>query len=94
MNVILPIGSVVKLRNSEQLVMIFGYLQKSTVMPDKVVDYVAVPYPAGNVNIFAQYGFQMTDITEVLFEGYRNEQFEKIEALLKLRQLAHAEGKT
>ena len=94
MNVILPIGSVVKLRNSEQLVMIFGYLQKSTAMPDKVVDYVAVPYPAGNVNIFAQYGFQMTDITEVLFEGYRNEQFEKIEELLKLRQLAHAEGKT
>lgn len=92
MNVILPIGSVVKLRNSEQLVMIFGYLQKSSAKPDLVVDYVAVPYPAGNVNIFAQYGFQMTDITEVIFEGYRNEQFKQIEGLLKLRQLAHAEG--
>lgn len=93
MNVILPIGSVVKLRNTNEAVMIFGYLQKSTAKPEQIVDYVAVPYPAGNINIFAQYGFQMTDITEVLFEGYRNEQFEKIEGLLKLRQIAHAEGK-
>ena len=93
MNVILPIGSVVKLRNTNETVMIFGYLQKSTAKPEQIVDYVAVPYPAGNINIFTQYGFQMTDITEVLFEGYRNEQFEKIEGLLKLRQIAHEEGK-
>ena len=93
MNVILPIGSVVKIRNTNQPVMIFGYLQKSTGMPDQIVDYVGVPYPAGNVNLFTQYGFQMTDITEVIFEGYRNEQFEKIEILLKLRQIAHEEGK-
>ena len=92
MNVILPIGSVVKLRNSDQLVMIFGYLQKSTGMPDQIVDYVGVPYPSGNINLFTQYGFQMTDITEVIFEGYRNEQFEKIEILLQLRQLAHENG--
>ena len=93
MNVVLPIGSVVKIRNTNQLVMIFGYLQKSTAMPDQIVDYVGVPYPSGNINLLTQYGFQMTDITEVLFEGYRNEQFEKIEMLLKLRQIAHAEGK-
>ena len=92
MNVILPIGSVVKLRNSDQLVMIFGYLQKSTGMPDQIVDYVGVPYPSGNINLFTQYGFQMTDIAEVIFEGYRNEQFEKIEMLLQLRQLAHENG--
>ena len=92
MNVILPIGSVVKLRNSDHLVMIFGYLQKSTGMPDQIVDYVGVPYPSGNINLFTQYGFQMTDITEVIFEGYRNEQFEKIEILLQLRQLAHENG--
>lgn len=93
MNVILPIGSVVKIRNINQLVMIFGYLQKSTGMPDRIVDYVGVPYPGGNVNLLTQCGFQMTDITEVVFEGYRNEQFEKIEILLKLRQIAHEEGK-
>jgi hypothetical protein len=73
--------------------MIFGYLQKTAAKPELVVDYVAVPYPVGNVNIFTQYGFQMTDITEVVFEGYRNEQFEKIAGLLRLRQIAHEEGK-
>ena len=93
MNVILPIGSVVKLRNTAEPVMIFGYLQKTSAKPGEVVDYVAVQYPIGNVNIFTQYGFQMTDITEVIFEGYRNEEFEKIAALLKLRQMAHQEGK-
>jgi len=93
MNVILPIGSVVKIRNSEQPVMIIGYLQKSTAMPDKAVDYTAVPYPVGNVNIFTQYGFQMTDIVEVLFEGYRNEKFSPIEQLLKLRQKMHEDEK-
>ena len=93
MNVILPIGSVVKIRNSEQPVMIIGYLQKSTAMPDKAVDYTAVPYPVGNVNIFTQYGFQMTDIVEVLFEGYRDEKFAPIEQLLKLRQKMHEDEK-
>jgi hypothetical protein len=94
MNVILPIGSVVKIRNSEQPVMIIGYLQKSTAMPDKAVDYTAVPYPVGNVNIFTQYGFQMTDIVEVLFEGYRDEKFAPIEQLLKLRQKMHEDENT
>ena len=92
MNVILPIGSVVKIRDTKEPIMIFGYLQKSSAQPDKVVDYVAVPYPAGNVNIFAQYGFQMTDITQVLFEGYRDEKFAAIESLLKLRQRMHQEA--
>ena len=75
MNVILPIGSVVKLRNTAEPVMIFGYLQKTAAKPELVVDYVAVPYPVGNVNIFTQYGFQMTDITEVVFEGRKPENY-------------------
>lgn len=92
MNVILPIGSVVKIRNTKEPIMIFGYLQKSSGQADKIVDYVAVPYPIGNVNIFTQYGFQMTDITEVLFEGYRDEEFEKIAVLLRLRQKMHQDA--
>lgn len=94
MNVILPIGSVVKIRNTKQPVMIFGYLQRSSAMPDMVVDYIGVPYPVGSINLFSQYGFQMTDITEVLFEGYQNEDFEKIASLLKLRQKMHQDAQT
>ncbi len=92
MNTILPIGSVVKIKNVEKPVMIFGYLQQSSANPDEVVDYVGVPYPAGNVHMAMQMGFQMTDITEVLFEGYKTEEFRPMEALLAIRKLGHEKG--
>ena len=64
MNVILPIGSVVKIRDTKEPVMIFGYLQKSSGQPEKIVDYVAVPYPVGNINIFANnvFFFKFNDL--------------------------------
>lgn len=89
MNLILPIGSVVKIRDITNPVMIFGYLQETSTRPGLIVDYVGVPYPAGHLNIAMHMGFQMTDITEVLFEGYRTEAFKPMEALLKLRQAVH-----
>ena len=92
MNTILPIGSVVKIKNVEKPVMIFGYLQQSSSRPNQVVDYVAVPYPGGNVHMALQLGFQMTDITEVLFEGYKTEEFKPMEALLAIRKLGHEKG--
>lgn len=94
MNLILPIGSVVKIRDVKNPVMIYGFLQQSASKPGLVVDYVGVPYPVGNVNISMQLGFQMTDITEVLFEGYRTEAFKPMETLLLIRESLHkAEGK-
>lgn len=90
MNTILPIGSVVKIRGVEKPLMIFGYLQQTAAYPGKLVDYVAVPYPCGNVNIAMQLGFQMTDITEVLFEGYITEEFEPMKVLLAIRKAEHS----
>ena len=89
MNTILPIGSVVRIKEANQPVMIFGYLQQSSGKEDDIVDYVAVPYPAGNINITMQFGFQMVDIEEVLFEGYRSEEFKSIEMLLNFRKGFH-----
>lgn len=89
MNTILPIGSVVRLKKGTKPVMIFGYMQKSALHPDDMADYIGVPYPEGNINIAVQIGFQMTDIQEVLFEGYRNKDFEPWEKLLKLCALRH-----
>lgn len=92
MNRILPIGSVVLLADGTKPVMIFGYLQ--TAMQDKtdMVDYIGVPYPEGNVNALMQFGFQMTDIREVLFEGYRTEEFKPYEELLKRAEARHKEA--
>ena len=87
MNTILPIGSVVRIKDVKEPVMIFGYLQETQLYPDKMVDYVGVPYPIGNINITAQLGFQMTDIEEVLFEGYYTKEFTPIATLLAMRQV-------
>ena len=91
MNTILPIGSVVLLKNAKKPIMIFGYMQKSAVVPDQMADYIGVPYPEGNLDIRAQFGFQMTDIEKVLFEGYRDESFKPWEDLLKICAQRHVE---
>lgn len=92
MNTILPIGSVVKIKDVENPIMIFGYFQQSSARPNEVVDFVGVPYPGGNVNAALQLGFQMTDITEVLFEGYETEDFLPIQVLLCARKAYHETG--
>ena len=89
MNNILPIGSVVKLNGAKTPVMIFGYFQKSAGEKEKIVDYIGVPYPIGSINFMSQVGFQMTDIAEVLFEGYRSEEFKPMEVLLNVRKAQH-----
>ncbi|AXI32396.1 MULTISPECIES: DUF4176 domain-containing protein [Priestia] len=45
---LLPIGSVVKLTNIRKLVMIYGRNQRQA-SSGKLFDYVAVPYPEGNI---------------------------------------------
>lgn len=85
MNTILPIGSVVKVRNLKKLMMIFGFLQSHGAQPDVCFDYVGVPYPEGNIDLRAHFGFQRSDIEQVLFEGYRTEDFEGIEKLFEIK---------
>ena len=82
MNVILPIGSVVRIKGIKKKIMIFGYLQKCWNSKVDHVDYVGIPYPEGNLGPQVQLGFQRTDIVEVLFEGYRTEEFEPWRELL------------
>ncbi|MBQ3385655.1 MAG: DUF4176 domain-containing protein [Erysipelotrichaceae bacterium] len=91
MNRILPIGSVVMLEGATKPVMIFGYLQQSSIYPGKIVDYVGVPYPEGNLDITMQYGFMMDDIAEIIFEGYRSKDFEPWAKLLEIKALGESE---
>ena len=69
----LPIGSVVRIKDAaDQLFMIFGWLQKSS-LKDEVYDYIAVMYPEGLANKILCFYFNDTDIEEVLFRGFQNE---------------------
>lgn len=89
MNNVLPIGSVVMIKEGTKPVMIYGYLQQSAFAENELFDYIGVPYPEGNVNAALQIGFQATDIKEVLFEGYRSEEFEPWEKMLQTAVLRH-----
>jgi len=78
----LPIGSVVLLKNANKKLMIYGRKQLQT---DTGIlwDYVACLYPEGNISANYTYMFNHADIGEVFFEGYKNEEEEKIQPLLK-----------
>ncbi len=91
MNRILPIGSVVMLKGGQVPLMVIGYMQQFGQQPDVFADYLGVPYPAGSVSLMSQLGFQMTDIDQVIFEGYRDESFEPYEKLLRVVEARHTE---
>jgi hypothetical protein len=62
------IGSVIKIKDTDSLFMIAGFLPK--VEKGKTYDYFAVPYPLGLIS-FDEYICLNADIIgEVVFEGY------------------------
>lgn len=64
---LLPIGSVVRLREAKKCLMIFGVCQSHQ---EKVYDYIGVLWPEGNIGVEAQILFPHEDIEEVVFAGY------------------------
>lgn len=70
---LLPIGSVVLLKDGKKRVMIFGVKQmdNSTGME---YDYISVLYPEGNMGEAGQYLFNHSDIDRIYFRGYEDEE--------------------
>jgi len=68
---LLPIGSVVRLRDATKCLMIFGVCQS---LDDKTYDYVGVLWPEGSMGVETQILFPHEDIEEVVFAGYHNEE--------------------
>ncbi len=79
---LLPIGSVVLLKNGKKRVMIFGIKQTDN-STGKEYDYISVLYPEGNMGEAGQFLFNHSDIEKVFFQGYtdteREEFIEKLE---------------
>lgn len=71
---LLPIGSVVKLKDATKRLMITGVIQ--TDIDGNDYDYIAVLYPEGNVTQETQFLFQHTDIEDVIFRGYEDDERE------------------
>ena len=70
---LLPIGSVVMLKNGQKKVMIFGVKQTDTES-GKEYDYISVLYPEGNMGEAGQFLFNHSDIEEIYFRGCEDEE--------------------
>lgn len=68
MKVFLPMGSIVRLKESNKKLMIIGRQQKRTDT-NKIFDYLAIFYPIGTIdnNVIL---FNEEDIDELVFRGY------------------------
>ncbi len=73
LNQLLPIGSVVLLRNAKKRLMITGVFPIQTE-EEEVYDYIAVIYPEGYIGPRSNYVFNHGDIEEILFKGYDDEE--------------------
>ncbi len=78
---LLPIGSIVILKNGEQPLMIYGVMQigneKKLFKKPKKYDYVSVLYPQGNLGPGMTFLFNHEDIKEIIFRGYEDKEREK-----------------
>ena len=82
MKEILPIGTVVKLKDNESvLLMITGYFPEDD---DKVKkEYMAVFYPLGIIEGNQYLVFNEVDISAIVFRGYENENYETMCSLVR-----------
>ncbi len=74
-NELLPIGSVVLLNNATKRLMVYGVGQ-TDLTDNKDYDYIGVVYPEGNMGEGTQFLFNHTDIQEVCFRGFCDEERE------------------
>ena len=86
---LLPIGSIVLLKDGEKRLMVSGVLQSEKDRPEQVYDYLGLFYPEGNIGEEYQYFFNHEDIEDVIFIGYTDE--ERTEFLKRLSEVYNAE---
>lgn len=79
---LLPIGSIVRLKDSEANVMVAGYLPVCDARPGYVWDYSGFKFPLGYVSNEEIYCFDQDQIELILALGYQDmEQFAFAHAL-------------
>ncbi len=72
---LLPIGSIVLLKDSKKRLMIYGMFQHE-VENDTIYDYIGVPYPEGFVDVTKSFLFNEDIIEDVLYIGYIDSEFQ------------------
>ena len=68
----LPVGSVVLLEGGKKKTIIMGILQMDAETPERVYDYLGVPYPEGYLGQGSSYLFAHSDIAQLVYCGYND----------------------
>ena len=68
----LPVGSVVLLEGGKKKTIIMGILQMDAENPERVYDYLGVPYPEGYLGQGSSYLFDHSDIAQLVYCGYND----------------------
>ncbi|MCR5526671.1 MAG: DUF4176 domain-containing protein [Lachnospiraceae bacterium] len=71
MKELLPIGSIVWLKDAKRALMVFG-VKQTNQETNVEYDYIGVMYPEGNLGIKSQFMFNHEDIEKVVFRGYED----------------------
>lgn len=74
----LPIGSVIKLKNNNKSIMITGYYSVEYANDLEIYDYSGCAYPEGVMIKSSCCSFNQSDIKEVLFEGYKTDEYKTL----------------
>lgn len=81
MKELLPIGSVVMLKEAKKSLMIIGVMQRDE--EGKKYDYISVVFPEGYINADTFFLFNHEDVVEVKFVGCINAESQTYMQLLK-----------
>lgn len=73
---VLPLGSVVLLKNAEKYIVVIGYAIK-TEGEDKIWDYLGCAYPFGVISSDSNLLFDSKEIGKVIFTGFSDEEGER-----------------
>lgn len=73
-NNLLPIGSVVLVKNSTKKAFIVGFRGQTSEDETKIYDYIGYPYPEGFVTRNLTLMFNNSDIEKVYYMGYNSEE--------------------
>ena len=95
---VLPIGSVVLLKNSTKKLMIMGFAQVAADNPNKVYDYMGCVFPEGFLGPDQTFLFDSHQIEKIYAVGYQDEEQMQFKtrvdaALMELRKKENAERK-
>jgi hypothetical protein len=93
MEKLLPNGSIVLLNGGNKRLMIYGRKQlvvdeeQADLVEDAVdttmFDYIGVPYPEGYINQEFSYAFNHSDIQDIIFQGYEDDEEDAFQSILE-----------